>query len=266
MGRIQQAFERAEREQRAALIIYLCAGDPDLDTTARLVCAAADAGADIIELGMPFSDPTADGEAIQKASERALAKGATMRGALDVVAAVRETHQVPVLLFGYYNPVLSYGELKLANEAADAGADGFLVVDLPPEEAGTLRDASIARGMDIVPLIAPTSHAERVRLAAETATSFIYYVSMTGVTGAVGTDLAAASKRAAELSKSIGRPIALGFGVSTPADVHGVAQHVPGVVVGSAVVRAIASAGSPDAAVSAVSKLVGSLAAATKRG
>jgi tryptophan synthase alpha chain len=196
MGRIQQAFERAQQEQRAALVIYLCAGDPDLATTVRLVCAAADAGADVIELGMPFSDPTADGPTIQKASERALAKGTTMRGAIDVVREVRKTHQVPVLLFGYYNPVLSYGEVKLANDAADAGADGFLVVDLPPEEAGPLRDAAVARGMDLVPLIAPTSHEERVRLAADTATSFIYYVSMTGVTGAVGIDLQAASARA----------------------------------------------------------------------
>jgi tryptophan synthase alpha chain len=138
-------------------------------------------------------------------------------------------------------------------------------VDLPPEEAGTLRDAAVARGLDIVPLIAPTSHDERVRLAAETATSFIYYVSMTGVTGAVGVDLEAASKRAAELSARIGRPLALGFGVSTPADVTGVAKHVPGVVVGSAVVRSIASAASPDAAVAAVSALVASLASATKR-
>ncbi|MCB9658047.1 MAG: tryptophan synthase subunit alpha [Sandaracinaceae bacterium] len=265
MGRIQEAFERAEREQRAALIIYLCAGDPDLATTARLVCAAADAGADIIELGMPFSDPTADGAAIQKASERALAGGTTMRGALDVVATVRKTHDVPVLLFGYYNPVLSYGEVKLANDAADAGADGFLVVDLPPEEAGTLRDAAVARGLDIVPLIAPTSHEARVQLAAQTATSFIYYVSMTGVTGAVGLDLDAASKRAAELSARVGRPLALGFGVSTADDVRGVAKHVPGVVVGSAVVRAIASAATPDDAVTAVSALVSSLAAGTSR-
>jgi len=265
MGRIQQAFERASHEKRAALVIYLCAGDPDLATTVRLVCAAADAGADVIELGMPFSDPTADGPTIQKASERALQKGTTVSGALEVVREVRKTHQVPVLLFGYYNPVLSYGELKLANDAADAGADGFLVVDLPPEEAGPLREAAIARGMDLVPLIAPTSHEERVRLAAATATSFVYYVSMTGVTGAVGTDLQAASVRAGELAARIGKPIALGFGVSTPEDVRVVAKHAGGVVVGSAVVRAIESAASPDAAVAAVSTLVASLAAATAR-
>src|SRR5690606_3456828 len=161
-----------------------------------------------------------------------------------------------------YNPVLSYGEVALANDAADAGADGFLVVDLPPEESGTLRDAAIARGMDLVPLIAPTSHAERVRLAGETATSFVYYVSMTGVTGAVGTDLRSASVRAAELSTQLGRPLALGFGVSTPEDVRIVAGHVAGVVVGSAVVRAIAASPSPDDAVQAVSTLVASLAGA----
>ncbi len=265
MGRIQQAFERAQDAERAALVIYLCAGDPDLATTARLVCAAADAGADVIELGMPFSDPTADGPTIQKASERALAAGATMGGVLEVVREVRKTHQVPILLFGYYNPLLSYGEVKLANEAADAGADGFLVVDLPPEESGTLRDAAIARGMDLVPLIAPTSHEERMRLAAETATSFVYYVSMTGVTGSVGTDLSVAAQRAGEVAKRIGRPIALGFGVSTPEDVRGVAAHVAGVVVGSAVVRRVESAKTPDEAVASVSELVAALAGATGR-
>ena len=185
----------------------------------------------------------------------------------EAVAAARAAGvDVPIVLFGYYNPVMSYGELKLATDAADAGADGFLVVDLPPEEAGPLREAAIARNMDLIPLIAPTSHEARVQLAASTATSFIYYVSMTGVTGAVGTDLHAAAQRAGELEAKIGKRIALGFGVSTPQDVQVVAKHVGGVVVGSAVVRAIEAAPSADAAVLAVSKLVASLAGATARG
>lgn len=265
MGRIADAFSRAEGEGRAALVIYLCAGDPDLDTTVRLVCAAADAGADVIELGMPFSDPTADGPAIQQASERALAGGATLAGVLDVVRKVRTTHDVPIMLFGYYNPVMSYGEAALANDAADAGADGFLVVDLPPEEAGPLREAAVARDMDIVPLVAPTSREDRVALAAKSATSFIYYVSMTGVTGGKATDLAAASERAAELATRTGRPIALGFGVKTAEDVAVVAKHAAGVVVGSAVVRAVEAAKTPDAAVAAVTELVAQLATGTKR-
>ena len=266
MGRIHDAFERAAGEDRAALIIYLCAGDPDLETTARLVCAAADAGADIIELGMPFSDPTADGPTIQKASERALAKGTTLSDVLGVVRKVRETHQVPIMLFGYYNPVLHYGETKLAADAGDAGADGFLVVDLPPEEAGPLREAAIERDMDFVPLIAPTSHEARVELAANAATSFIYYVSMTGVTGAVGLDLTAASERAGQLAEKLGKKIAMGFGVSTPEDVRTVAKNVPGVVVGSAVVRVVEAAPTPDDAVRAVGELVGQLATGLSRG
>lgn len=264
MGRIADAFARTGEEGRAALIIYLCAGDPDLDTTVRLVCAAADAGADIIELGMPFSDPTADGPAIQRASERALAGGATLEGVLGVVRRVRETHDVPIMLFGYYNPVMSYGEAALANHAGDAGADGFLVVDLPPEEAGPLREAAIARDMDFVPLVAPTSHDDRVELAAKAATSFIYYVSMTGVTGSKATDLASASVRAGALAKRTERPIALGFGVKTADDVRVVAEHAAGVVVGSAVVRAVEAAADPDAAVAAVTAIVSDLASGTR--
>ena len=177
-ARLRERFAAAASEHRAALVVYLTAGDPSPAATADIIAAAARGGADVIELGVPFSDPSADGRAIQAAMERALAAGGGLVPALDAVAAARAAGvTVPIVLFGYYNPVLSYGEVKLANDAADAGADGFLVVDLPPEEAGTLRDAAIARGMDLVPLIAPTSHEERVRLAADTATSFIYYVS-----------------------------------------------------------------------------------------
>ena len=132
MGRIADAFTRASAEDRAALVIYICAGDPNLDATVDLVVAAAEAGADVIELGVPFSDPTADGPAIQRAAERALAGGTTLVGVLDTVRAIRKRTNVPILLFGYYNPILAYGESKLVDDAAEAGADGFLVVNLPP--------------------------------------------------------------------------------------------------------------------------------------
>jgi len=265
VGRIADAFERAKKENRAALVIYLCAGDPDLATTVDLVVAAAESGADVIELGVPFSDPTADGPAIQRAAERALAAGTTLRGVLDTVGRIRSQSDVPILLFGYYNPILRYGEAKLAEDAANQGADGFLVVNLPPEESDALRLPIVARGLDFVPLVAPTTGRERVARAARAATSFIYYVSMTGVTGAKATDLADAAKRAASLQREVDRPIALGFGVKTRQDVATVAAHVDGVVVGSAVVTAIEEAEGPQAAVAAVRSLVGELAQGRQR-
>ena len=260
MGRIADAFENARNEDRAALVIYLCAGDPDLDATAHFVVAAAEAGADVIELGVPFSDPTADGPAIQRAAERSLLGGTTLAKVLDTVRVIRGRTDVPILLFGYYNPILAYGEEKLAEDAADSGADGFLVVNLPPEESAGLRTPAVAKGLDFVPLVAPTSNPERIAQAADAATSFIYYVSMTGVTGSKAVDLGSASERAGVLQRELGCPVAIGFGVKTKDDVAMVAPHVDGVVVGSAVVRTIEDAASTEEAVAGVRDLVASLA------
>jgi tryptophan synthase alpha chain len=265
VGRIADAFENARNENRAALLIYLCAGDPDLSATANLVVAAAEAGADVIELGVPFSDPTADGPAIQRAAERSLQGGTTLAKVLDTVRLIRERTDVPILLFGYYNPILSYGEQKLVDDAAASGADGFLVVNLPPEESAGLREPAIARGLDFVPLVAPTSNPERIRQAAEAATSFIYYVSMTGVTGSKAADLASASERAGVLQRELGCPVAIGFGVKTKEDVCTVSPQVDGVVVGSAVVQTIEDAASLDEAVASVSALVSKLAQGLSR-
>ncbi|NLY95319.1 MAG: tryptophan synthase subunit alpha [Myxococcales bacterium] len=264
MSRLSQAFEKARAEGRSALVIYLCAGDPSLELTPELVVAAAEAGADIIELGVPFSDPTADGLAIQRASERALARGTTLAGVLGAVRKIREKTDVPLVQFGYYNPILRYGEERLAKDAAAAGVDGLLVVDLPPEEAASLREPAIRAGLDFVPLVAPTSDDRRLALASEAATSFVYSVSMTGVTGSAGVDLADAGRRSVELSQKLGRPIALGFGIKTPEDVRAVAGKADGIVVGSAIVDTIASAPSPAEAVANVRSLVAALAAATK--
>lgn len=265
MGRIREAFDRARVEDRAALVIYLCAGDPDLETTAQLIAAAAEAGADVIEIGMPFSDPTADGVAIQQASERALARGTTVEGLLGAVRSAREHTDVPLLLFGYYNPILARGERRMVEDAQAVGIDGFLVVDLPPEECEPLRGPAVAAGLDYVPLVAPTSNDWRVELAGDVATGFVYYVSLTGVTGSKGTDLAAAARRARAVGDATGMPVALGFGIKTPEDVASAAPHVDGVVVGTAVVRAIHEAGSGEAAVRAVRTLVAELAGATRR-
>ena len=264
-GRIPDAFSRAKREDRAALITYLCAGDPDLDSTPRLIVAMAKAGADIIEVGVPFSDPTADGRTIQHASERALRAGTTVTGVLAAVARARAETDAAILLFGYYNPIFSYGEERLCADAARAGADGLLVVDLPSDEAAVLRGPALAHGLDYVPLLAPTSTSDRVDLAGRIATSFVYYVSMTGVTGAVAADLSAAGRRAHELSVQLEVPVAVGFGIANPAQVRLVAAYADAVVVGSAIVRAIEAAGNALQAVEAVTEMVGELRAATVR-
>jgi tryptophan synthase alpha chain len=264
MSRLAEAFARAKREDRAALVIYLCAGDPDLATTVDLLKAAAEAGADVIEVGMPFSDPTADGPVIQRASERALASGTTLRGVFGAVRKLRDAHDVAVVLFGYYNPLLAFGEDAVAAAAAEAGVDGFLVVDLPPEEAGTLVPALRAHSLDLVPLVAPTTPPSRVNRIAEVAGSFLYYVSLTGVTGAQA-DLERAAARAVEVRAATGKPVAVGFGVKTPDDVRRVAKQADGVVVGSAVCQAIEAARTPQAAVTAVRELVRSLRAACTR-
>jgi tryptophan synthase alpha chain len=184
---------------------------------------------------------------------------------LDTVRAVRKRTDVPILLFGYYNPILAYGEEKLANDAADCGADGFLVVNLPPEESEGLRGPAVAKGLDFVPLVAPTSDPARIQQAAEAATSFIYYVSMTGVTGSKAADLQSASARGGELQREVGRPVAIGFGVKTRQDVATVAPHVDGVVVGSAVVQTVEEAASHDDAVASVRSLVSDLARGLSR-
>ena len=260
MGRIADAFARARAEERAALVIYLCAGDPSLEASADLLVAAAEAGADVIELGVPFSDPSADGPAIQRASERALAGGASLRGILELVSAVRARTEVPILLFGYYNPFLVYGEERVAADARAAGVDGFLVVDLPPEEAAVLRTPVVAAGLDWVPLVAPTSDTARVQLASDLATAFVDYVSMTGVTGSAASDLAGAARRSAALEQQTGKPFAVGFGVKTPEDVRTVSKSAAGVVVGSQVVRTIEASDTAEEARRRVTDLVASFA------
>ena len=265
MSRIARAFEDARRDDRAVLVTYLCAGDPNLAETPDLLLAAAEAGADILEVGVPFSDPTADGAAIQRASERSLRAGTTLPRVLEAVAELRKRSQVPIVLFGYYNPILAYGEKRLVADAKAAGVDGFLVVDLPPEEASVLRDPAVEAGLDYIPLLAPTSDAGRVKAVGRLATSFVYYVSLTGVTGAKGGALGDASERAAALAGELGRPVAVGFGIKNPSDAERVASQADGVVVGSALVEAVRAA--PDAAgrLEAVRSLVGGLRRATAR-
>jgi tryptophan synthase alpha chain len=265
MNRLNETFAKTARENRAALVAYFCAGDPDADTTVELAVTAAENGADVIELGMPFSDPAADGVAIQRASERALERGMTLTKCLEVARRIRARSQVPMVLFGYYNPIYSFGEAKLCAAAKEAGIDGLLVVDLPPEECAALREPALAQGLAFVPLVAPTSSDARVALAANVADAFIYYVSLTGVTGAASADFAVAAERAKAVRERTKKPVAVGFGVSNGADVKKLARHADGVVVGSAFVRTVENAKTGADAVIAVRALVKELASGLLR-
>ena len=256
MNRLQSTFERTKAEGRAALVAYFCAGDPDAQTTVDVAVAAAEVGADIIELGMPFSDPAADGIAIQRASERALRGGMTLKKTLEAARSIRARSAVPIVLFGYYNPILAYGEEALCRDAHAVGIDALLVVDLPPEESASLRVPALREGLAFVPLVAPTSSPKRVALAAEVADAFIYYVSLTGVTGAASANFAEAGKRANQVREQTNKPVVVGFGVSSGADVKQLARFADGVVVGSALVRAVQDSKDRAGAVSAVQTLV----------
>ncbi|MDB4974153.1 MAG: Tryptophan synthase alpha chain [Myxococcaceae bacterium] len=256
MSRLQTAFSNSKKDKRAALVAYFCAGDPDPETTVEVCVAAAEAGADILELGMPFSDPAADGVAIQRASERALRGGMTLKKTLEAARAIRARTAVPIVLFGYYNPILAYGEEALCRDARAAGIDALLVVDLPPEECASLRVPARREGLALIPLVAPTSSERRVALAAEVADSFIYYVSLTGVTGALSANFGEAGKRARQVRERTGRPVVVGFGVSTGADVKQLAPYADGVVVGSALVRAVEQSQDRAGAIAAVQSLV----------
>ena len=267
-GRISRAFARASRDGRAALVVFVEAGDPSLEVTERLLPALADAGADVIELGVPFSDPIADGPAIQRASERGLASGARLGAVLDLVSGARARGlDLPVVLFGYANPVLAMGETAFATRAAAAGVDGALVTDLPPEEgaafAATLRSARL----DPVFLLAPTSPPRRVRVVGRLSRGFVYVVSRPGVTGVRADVPEGLGELVARVREGVGRlPVAVGFGISTAEQVSAVARLADGVVVGSAVVLAIeAAAAAGKDPVGAAAALVRRLAAATGR-
>lgn len=245
MSGIAAAFTRASKEKRSAFIPYLCAGDPDLETTGKLIDAMVRGGADIIELGVPFSDPIADGPVNQRAAFRALQHGTSLGDVLDLVAAKRSEADVPIVLFTYFNPIHRMGVETFSDRARDAGLDGVLCVDVPPEEGKrSLVPALAARDVDPVFLLAPTSTKPRVKAAAEASSGFLYYVSRAGVTGeraALRDGLAAEIKR---VRRQVKLPVAVGFGISTPEQVAEVAQMADGVVVGSALVRLVEERGS----------------------
>ena len=249
MNRIDTRFAELRTRHRKALIPFITAGDPTLESTVPVMHALVDAGADVLELGVPFSDPMADGPTIQRSSERAIARGAGLRYVLDTVRTFREGDAItPVVLMGYLNPIEIRGVEVFAREAVAAGVDGVLLVDLPPEEAGDLRAAFDACGLVLVLLASPTTTDERIARLCADARGYLYYVSFAGVTGASGLDMGAALDRLRTIRQQSDAPVVAGFGIRDAATARAMAAEADGVVVGSALVDAIAGASDPTSA------------------
>lgn len=244
--RIEGKFTHLREKEEKALSVYITAGDPDLETSYRLVLSLEEAGVDLIEVGVPFSDPTADGPVIQAASQRALAKGVTLSGILDMIESLREVSAIPIVLFGYYNPIFSYGNERFAARAKGAGVDGILVVDLPQEESHELRRYTDAAGLDFISLIAPTTSDRRIRQIADKATGFLYYISVTGVTGTAQPVIQDIKVDIERVRKRSALPLLIGFGISTPSQAAAIASCADGIVVGSALVRIIGEKGGDE--------------------
>ncbi|MEW6117178.1 MAG: tryptophan synthase subunit alpha [Nitrospirota bacterium] len=237
--RISKTFEQLKAQQRKAFIPYIMAGDPDREKTLERVLLLERCGADIIELGVPFSDPLADGPTIQKAAARALAAGVSLSNVLSIVTTLRRQTQIPLVLMTYYNPVFKYGEESFVRDAVEAGVDGVIIPDLPPEEAGGLikRSRSVKGSLDTIFLAAPTSTEDRMKRIVSASSGFVYYVSITGITGSKLALDGAFRSHIAALRRLTDKPVAVGFGVSTPDDARVVGEVADGVIVGSAIVK-----------------------------
>jgi tryptophan synthase alpha chain len=264
MNRIDAAFARLRSEGKKAFVAYVAAGDPDFDRSLETLRALADAGADILELGLPFSDPLADGIVNQMAADRALKAGMTTARSLELIRRFRETHQTPIVLFTYLNPVFTYGYEPFHRDAAAAGADGILLLDLPPDEAAQSTEFARGEGLKHIRLIAPTTPADRVEMLAKSAEGFIYALSRTGVTGAHGAPSANIAAQVAAIQAHTDTPVCVGFGITTPDQAKMVAEAADGVIVGSAIVKQVElNAFSPDVARD-VAAFTAPLIAATK--
>jgi tryptophan synthase alpha chain len=265
-GRISRRFRELAEAGELGLVAYITAGDPSLDATEKIVLAAAEAGADVIELGVPFSDPVADGPTIQRASERAVRGGTTLAGVIELVRSLRAHTQVPLVLFSYFNPILQMGIETFADRARAAGADGVLATDLTPEEAVEYRAIVHARGLDTIFLAAPTSTDARLALIAECSTGFLYLISRMGVTGeraSLPEDLPALARRVRRFTKL---PLAVGFGISSLEHVSVLGGIADAAVVGSALVAEIEKAATPNDAASAVATRIRALKRAARQG
>ncbi|MCL6481303.1 MAG: tryptophan synthase subunit alpha [Firmicutes bacterium] len=264
--RIARRFAELAERSELGLVAYITAGDPTLETTEQIVLALEQAGADIVELGVPFSDPIADGPTIQRASERALRSGTTLAGVLELVRRLRQKSDLPLVLFSYFNPVLQMGVERFAEQAAAAGADGVLLTDLTPEEAAPVRPVLRAYGLDTIFLAAPTSTPERLKRLAESSTGFLYLISRTGVTGArelLPAELPALIRRVRQATTL---PLAVGFGISQPGHVSVLGGLADAAVVGSALVEELERAATAEAAIAAIAERVRVLKAAARHG
>lgn len=248
MSRIQATFSRLEAEGRKALIPFITAGDPDAATTLSLMRALVSGGSDIIELGVPFSDPMADGPTIQRASERALANGMSLRGVLGIVVEFRkEDSQTPVVLMGYANPIEAMGLERFVDTAARAGVDGVLVVDYPPEESEAFAAAAKNAGLDPIFLLAPTSDDQRIKDVGVAGSGYIYYVSLKGVTGSAALDFDEVARRIPMIRAAVGMPVGVGFGIRDAASARRIGAVADAVVIGSKIIEEIEQAGASDA-------------------
>lgn len=239
MSRIGKRFRAIQKKQGKAFIPYIMAGDPSLARTRELVKILEDCGADIIELGVPFSDPLADGPTIQQAAQRALKQGVTLASVIDFVADLRKTTQIPLVIMTYYNLIFKYGDERFIRDATAAGIDGMIIPDLPPDEAGDIMGYAHSAGFDIIFLLAPTSTPQRIRKVARASGGFIYYVSITGITGNRLTLDPEVGRHIADIRQAGKKPVAIGFGVSTPEEAAAVAGYADGVIVGSAIVKRV---------------------------
>ena len=239
MSRIKKTFAELKKRGEAALIPFITAGDPDLETTLKILRALDAGGADCIELGIPFSDPTADGPTIQRSSERALQRPVSLPAVFRLIRKFRQSSQVPVVLFGYFNPLFRFGLKRFAHQAAASGADGVLCVDLPPEESGELKRWTDAVGLDLIFLLSPMSGADRIELVVRNIQGFVYYVSVTGVTGARRSFDDTLRVQVARVRRATALPVGVGFGISTPQQAAWIAGFADAAVVGSALVERI---------------------------
>ncbi|NHC09990.1 tryptophan synthase subunit alpha [Stutzerimonas degradans] len=253
MSRLQSRFAELKQQNRAALVTFVTAGDPDYATSLAILKGLPEAGADVIELGMPFTDPMADGPAIQLANIRALAAKQNLPKTLQMVREFRETNaSTPLVLMGYYNPIFAYGVERFVADAKEAGVDGLIVVDLPPEHNDELCDPAQAAGIDFIRLTTPTTDDQRLPTVLNGSSGFVYYVSVAGVTGAGSATLEHVEEAVARLKRHTDIPVCVGFGIRTPEQAAAIARLTEGVVVGSALIDQIASAKSPEQAVQGV--------------
>ncbi|MAZ76272.1 MAG: tryptophan synthase subunit alpha [Micavibrio sp.] len=238
MKRIEKTFAKLKSNDKKGLVTFITAGDPSLEQSATILNALPQSGADFIEIGMPFTDPMADGPAIQDSSLRALANGMSLKGVIKMVAEFRESNQdTPIILMGYFNPIYTYGTEDFVNDAADAGADGLIIVDLPPEEDAELRVPATKAGLDFIKLLTPTTKGARLDTVLQNASGFLYYVSIAGVTGTKSANIDEVGAHIKDIKAKTDLPVAVGFGIKTPEDAANMSKIADAVVVGSSIVQ-----------------------------